>query len=468
MILRFPLTLLLAAASLLLSAQNRTETGMYFVGFHDKLGTAGTMENPLTYLSEKAIIRRNLHGYPITQADLPLSQAYVDGVQATGVKLWLKSKWMNGVVVAAAGPQLDALRSLSYVDTAYFVAPVQYARASANPVIPNLDRPAFRPDTIPVAENFYGYGWRNLKGMNGDSLHAWGFRGQGIDVAVLDGGFPNVGSKYFLGYGDDSTLPANYDVVEQDETAYDNSTHGATVLSTMATFRPFLFVGTAPAARYILFTTENSQGEHRLEEINYAVALEIADSAGVDVVNSSLGYTTFGEKAMNYSYDDLDGIRSPASRAADMAFDRGMIVVTSAGNSGGDPWKYISVPADSRNVFSIGALNRDGSRAYFSSIGPTADGRMKPDVSALGVEVAAITASGRGITAANGTSLASPLVTGLIACLRGAVPDATNREILDAIRATADQADGPDNERGAGQPDFAAAYRMLMRARQRP
>ena len=283
-------------------------------------------------------------------------------------------------------------------------------------------------------------------------------------VGVLDGGFPYVNSRHFLGYDDKAAIPANYDVVQQDDTALDGGTHGATVLSTMATFRPFLFVGTAPAARYVLFTTENGQGEHRLEEINYCVALELADSAGVALVNSSLGYAEFGEKAMNYTKEDLTGDVSPASRAATMAFNRGMVIVTSAGNSGDEDWRFISIPADAKEIFAIGALNADGSRAYFSSYGPTADGRTKPDVSALGVEVAAMTGSGRAVTSANGTSLASPLVTGLLACLMQAFPDATNRQILDAVRKTADQADAPDNERGYGMPDFAAAYRLLERA----
>ncbi|NJC26497.1 S8 family serine peptidase [Neolewinella antarctica] len=461
----FFLVLAVVMVTVNLTAQDRTETGMYFVGFSDKTGSAGILDNPGAYLSEKALLRRARHGVTVTETDLPLPGSYVNGVKATGVKLWLRSKWMNGVVVAAAGPQLDQLRSLAYVDTVYYVAPVQYDRLAEEPTIPSLDHPAPNIGTIPVNENFYGYGWRNIEAMKGDSLHVWGFRGDGVTVGVLDGGFPNVGYKYFLGYEDEATIPANYDIVQQDSTALDGSTHGATVLSTMATFRPFLFVGTAPAARYVLFTTENSEGEHRLEEINYAVALEIADSAGVDIVNSSLGYTTFGEKGMNYVYEDLTGKKSPASIAASLAFERGMIVVTSAGNSGSDPWKFISVPADAENIFAIGALNSDGSRAYFSSIGPTPDGRIKPDVSALGVEVTAMTASGRGVTGANGTSLASPLVTGLLACLIQAVPGATNREILDAVRATADQAAAPDNERGYGQPNFAAAYRYLMQAR---
>jgi subtilisin family serine protease len=401
----------------------------------------------------------------ITEMDLPISPKYVTKVMNTGAKIWLKSKWMNGVVVAAAGPQVKALRKLKFVEKVEFVAPVQYDRASALPIVPNLESEAPDFDPVPVQKKFYGYGWDNLDKMQGDSLHMWGFRGKGVLVAVFDGGFPNVNYKDFLGYTKESQVPAGYDMVEQDSVVHDGATHGATVISTMAAHHPFFFVGTAPDANYVLFKTENGRGEHRLEEINYAIALEIADSIGVDVVNSSLGYTTFRLKDMNYTYDDLDGKTSPASIAVGHAFARGMIIVTSAGNSGADDWRYVGTPADAPDAFSIGALNSDGTRAYFSSVGPTADKRMKPDVSALGVDVMAITASGRGFTAANGTSLSSPLVAGLVACLKQAVPDATNIEILNAIRNTSDNAGEPNPDRGYGRPDFAAAYRSLMAAR---
>lgn len=460
-----PLFLALVFPLLLTAQKETTETGMYFVTFADKAGTPYTTDQPQAFLSQRALLRRARHGAAVTEQDLPLTPDYLDRVTATGANLWLRSKWLNGVVVAAAGPQVERLRELPFVRGVELVAPLQYDRPTPGIVIPELVRAEPRADPVPVDPRFYGYGWTNLQQMNGDSLHQWGFRGKGVLVAVFDGGFPNVNYKEFLGYTEAAAVPGNYDVVEQDGTALDGSTHGATVLSTMAANHPFFFIGTAPEATYVLFKTENSQGEHRLEELNYAVALELADSIGVDVVNSSLGYTTFSFKNMDYTFKDLDGKTSPASRGITTAFQRGMIVVTSAGNSGADKWKHIGIPADPPEAFAIGALNKDGSKAYFSSIGPTADGRTKPDVSALGVDVAAITASGRGLTSANGTSLASPLVAGLVACLRQAVPDATNQELLAAIRATADQAATPDNERGYGRPDFAAAFRLLMDAR---
>ncbi|NJB85488.1 subtilisin family serine protease [Lewinella marina] len=457
--------LLLAAPAL---AQQTSNAGMYFVGFADKANTPFSVDRPTEFLSTRSLARRDKIAAPVTELDLPIQADYERAVAAAGAQIWLRSRWMNGVVVAADEQQLDKIARLPFVDTTYYVAPRQYERSTTLPRPANFDQPAPVVGSVPVNETFYGYGFTDLARMNGDSLHRLGFRGRGVLVAVFDGGFPSVGYKDFLGYDQVEAVPGNYDLVEQDSTALDGSTHGATVVSTMAAHHPFFFIGTAPEARYLLFKTENSRGEHRLEEINYAIALEMADSAGVDLVNSSLGYTTFSDKRMDYTYADLNGRTSPASIAIGHAFDRGMIVVTSAGNSGADDWKHIGIPADAEEAFSIGALDAADQRAYFSSFGPTADGRIKPDVSGPGVMVTAVAANGKGLTGANGTSLSAPLVTGLIACLLQAVPEATNQEILDAIRATASQATAPDATLGYGKPDFAAAYRRLIGRRQQP
>ena len=460
------LSLLLLIAVSPLSAQIPAGTGLYFVGFSDKAEADNPyrLAQPEAFLSQRALDRRAKHGTAVTTTDLPLHPAYERAVAAAGFPIWLRSRWMNGVVVASTQTELAKLNALPFVDTVYYAAPLQYVREGLSPTIPDFDRPAPVVTAVPVSQKFYGYGWPNLARLSGDSLHQMGYRGRGVLVAVFDGGFPDVGYKDFLGYDQAAAVPANYDLVEQDSTALDGSTHGATVLSTMAAQHPFFYIGTAPEARYLLFKTENSRGEHRMEELNYAIALEIADSAGVDLVNSSLGYTTFTDSSMNYSYADLDGRHSPASLAIDRAFERGMIIVTSAGNSGADPWKYIGAPADANRAFSIGALDDTDGRAYFSSFGPTADGRVKPDVSGPGVMVPAVAANGQGLTGANGTSLSAPLISGLTACLLQAVPEATNMEILDAIRATASRADTPNEEIGYGLPDFTAAYHYLRRS----
>lgn len=444
--------------------QESEPTGLYFVGFTDKADTPFSTDSPLEFLSRRALDRRQKVGAEITEMDLPISPAYEQQLLDLGVDIWLRSKWMNGVVIKASGQELASVTALPYVDTSFYAAPAQYPRAARRPAATDFNQPAPIVGKVPVSETFYGFGWKDLHRMHGDSLHQLGFRGDGILVGVFDGGFPDVAYKDFLGYDQAAAVPGNYDLVEQDSTALDGSTHGATVLSTMAAHHPFFFIGTAPAARYLLFKTENSRGEHRMEELNYAIALELADSIGIDLINSSLGYTTFTDTSMDYTYEDLNGKTSPASIAIDRAFARGMIVVTSAGNNGGDDWKYIGIPADAEKALSIGAIDDADGRAYFSSFGPTPDGRIKPDVSGPGVMVAAVAANGQGLTGANGTSLSAPLVTGLVACLLQAVPTATNQEIVDAIRATASQAGAPDDALGYGIPNFAAAYRYLTAA----
>ena len=460
--------LLTLVSSLSVLAQADGSRGLYFIGFTDKAGTPFSVDAPEAFLSQRALERRAKVGMEVTGMDLPVSPAYEEAVVAEGVDIWLRSRWMNGVVVPATREQMEKISALDFVDTSYYAAPLQYQRTAPRPRPTAFDQPAPVVESVPVNETFYGFGYKDLSRMKGDSLHRLGFRGKGVWVAVFDGGFPSVEYKDFLGYDQPEAVPGNYDLVEQDSTALDGSTHGATVLSTMAAHHPFFFIGTAPEAKYLLFKTENSRGEHRMEEVNYAIALEMADSVGVDVVNSSLGYTTFSDHSMDYTYADLDGRTSPASVAIGRAFDRGMVVVTSAGNNGADEWKYIGIPADAPAALSIGALDASDERAYFSSFGPTPDGRVKPDVSGPGVMVAAVASNGQGMTGANGTSLSAPLVTGLVACLMQAVPEATNQQIVDAVRATATQATEPDESVGYGKPDFAAAYRYLLRELRRP
>ena len=458
---------LLLLTALLLSAlngyaQQATETGHYLVELTDKAGTPFSIDFPEAFLSERALERRRRQAINVTEMDLPISPRYEDAIAATGAMIWQRSKWMNAVVVVANGQQIEQIGKLPFVKQTTYTAPYQYDRPTNRPVIPNFDRPAPDIEVEEVSQAVYGASYGNLVRLAGDSLHHWGYRGKGMLVAVFDGGFPMVDRRGFLGYNDAASIPANYDLVEQDETALDGGSHGSTVLSTMAAYHPFFLVGYAPEARYVLFKTENGRGEHRQEEISYAVALEIADSIGVDVVNSSLGYTTFNDADMNYSYEDMNGETSPASVAIDRAFERGMLVVTSAGNSGspGDDWHYIGAPGDARSALTIGALGKSDSRAYFSSYGPSSDGRVKPDVSAPGTNIPAVGVNG-GIRPANGTSLSSPLVAALTTCLWQAFPEASNQQIVDAIRSSANLIDAPTDAIGYGLPDFTKAYLLL-------
>ena len=239
------LALILTAA---LSAQATTGTGLYFIGFTDKAVDEAdypySIDRPEEFLSPRALSRRAKHGAVVTELDLPINPAYETELRELGLPIWLRSKWMNGVVIAATPEEYAMVRELPFVDSTYYAAPLQYERSSPVPLQPRLDRPAPRVGPVPVSEKFYGFGWKNLTHLGGDSLHQQGFRGAGVLVAVFDGGFPDVGYKDFLGYDQAAAVPANYDFVEQDTTALDGSTHGATVVSTMAAHHPFFFIGT--------------------------------------------------------------------------------------------------------------------------------------------------------------------------------------------------------------------------------
>jgi subtilisin family serine protease len=237
---------------------------------------------------------------------------------------------------------------------------------------------------------------------------------------------------------------------------YQYHDHGTEVLSCIAANYQD-FKGTAYDATFVLAVTEDVRSEFRIEEYNWLLAAEFADSVGVDIIHSSLGYSVFGkEPSMNYTYEDLDGNTATITQAVNLARDRGILVVTSAGNEGNSDWKYITAPADARGILTVGAVREDYTRASFSSVGPTADGRIKPDVMALGSGTAVMFGNG-GISQSNGTSYAAPLVAGLAAGLWQANPDWTNIDVINAIKYTSSRALNPDAQFGYGIPDFTVA-----------
>jgi len=215
-------------------------------------------------------------------------------------------------------------------------------------------------------------------------------------------------------------------------------------------------MGTAPEASYILCVTE-AQGEYRVEEYNWLFAAEMADSAGVDIISTSLGYSIFDDVQMNYAYADMDGETTVITQAANMAASKGIALVSSAGNEGGRSWNFITAPADSESVLAVGAVDRGLDKASFSSFGPSSEGRIKPDVTALGQSTALINAFGD-IVFQSGTSFSAPLVAGLATGLWQAFPKLTSFELLDLIKQSANQYNRPDVMLGYGIPDFIRAY----------
>lgn len=441
----------------------KKEQAFFWVTFTDKKDNPYSIYRPEEYLSAKALSRRLRYQIRITENDLPVNPQYLDSLRSKGAKIHHTSKWMNGATILIDKQKEKMIGGLPFVDTVEYVGFPYNNRGRGR-------TRAFR-DSLEseLLEKYYGYSEAQIKSFNGDSLHLQGFTGKGITVAVLDGGFINADSiPFFDSLRIKNQFGPHRDFVDGDNTVFESSSHGTQVLSTMASNIPGLLVGSGPGATYICIKTEDTRGEYRLEECHWVAGLEYADSIGADIVNSSLGYTTFNDRKMNYDYNDLDGETAMTSRAADIAVSKGMIVVTSAGNEGNSKWKYLGTPADGKEIFSVGATNATGEKAGFSSVGPTADGRTKPDVAAMGSWVAVTSTSSFRVSIGSGTSFSSPLVTGMIACLMEAFPEKTNKEILDAVRQSGSQHDHPDNELGHGTPDFLKAYNILRSTRVKP
>ena len=309
----------------------------------------------------------------------------------------------------------------------------------------------------------YGSSGLQIEMLRGDYLHDRGYSGSGVLIAVFDGGFHNTQNiPAFDHMRNEGNLQGTYSFVLQDSNVYTRGSHGTHVLSVMAAFSEGSFVGTAPDADYWLFMTEDQIVEVNAEEYNWLAAAEVSDSLGVDIINSSLGYSTFDPGQNDYSPADLDGQIGVVTQAALFAARKGILVVNSAGNAGADPtWKKVTKPADADSILAVGAVDVQQQWATFSSKGPTVDGRIKPDVVAMGDQARYIATNGFP-TQGNGTSFSSPIVAGLSACLRQAYPNHSTENIRQTILQSADQYYTPDTLKGFGVPNFDIAYNNVI------
>ena len=420
----------------------------------DKAGTPFNLKHPEAYLSAKALERRARQNLKVDSTDLPLSPVYLERIRETGLRIVSQSKWNNTVLVATSMKDDEhRLRALPFVER------VTHVFSSPDSIIPSKRDVLFpdeqKPDT--AAKSAYGKASTQIEMLNGARLHEAGFRGKGITIVVTDGGFMNADvipllRKVNVVATRDFVYPASDDF-------FGELDHGTEVLSTMAMNEPNLFVGTAPEAQYILARTEDGRTESGAEEDFWVAAAEYADSIGADVINASLGYHNFDGDLGNYKYADLDGRTSHSSRAAAMLAGKGIVFVTSAGNDGMGAWKKIGVPGDADGVLAVGAVTEKRVNTPFSSVGPSADGRVKPDVMAMGAHSTVVNGRGK-VVNANGTSFSSPITCGMVACLWQALPHKTAAEIMDLVRASADRFEKPDNIYGYGIPDFWKAYKL--------
>ncbi len=434
----------------------------YLVNFTDKDNSPYSLEHPEQYLTKRAIDRRIKYNITYDETDLPVNQNYIDSLKALGLEIINVSKWFNSVSVYTKDTLLiDTLDEISFIKSVGLskkkIQKIQKDLKSANTQIKYEQALDFDSSGY----DYYGNGFRQIEMLNAHYLHQAGYRGEGMLVAILDAGFYKVDElAAFDSIRSNNQILGVYDFVDKDTSVYDAATHGMMVLSTIAANIPGEFVGTAPKANFLLLRTEQVASEYIIEEHNWAVAAEYADSLGADIINTSLGYNNFDDTTQSHTYSDMDGNTALISIAADLAAKKGILVVSSAGNEGFSQWKYISAPADADSVLTVGAVTEDENIAFFSSRGPTFDQRIKPDVCAQGMPAIVIAANGT-VTASSGTSFSAPIITGALTCLWQAHPELNNIQIMDAIKQSADRYSQPDTIFGYGIPDFYAAHLYL-------
>lgn len=430
-------------------AENR-----YLVFFTDKSGTPYSLDAPEEFLTERSLQRRAAQNIPVDARDLPVNPDFIDAVTDLGdVRAVVPIKWFNALLIETEDEAaLEAIADLPSVSG---------LRGSTFLRIDDVDEREFLPAEVAKSDTDYGDALNQIDMINGLGLHADGYRGEDMLIGVFDGGFSALQNSLVLSplfNSDRITAVRNFP--DENDAVFERSTHGTFVMSVMAADAPSLMIGTAPDASYILCITEDVTAERRIEEVLWVAAAEYADSLGVDVINTSLGYTVFDVEEESYTYEDMDGNTTLITRGSDIAASRGILIVTSAGNQGAQDWKYISAPADGDSVLAVGAVDPEGTVAAFSSRGPSSDGRVKPNIVAQG-EATALTDLDSATVTGNGTSFSAPVISGMAASLWQAFPEATAWQVHQAIEASATLFQMPNDSMGFGIPDFELARTLL-------
>ena len=404
-------------------------------------------------LSSKSLDRRFKQNIPLDSTDVPVYNGYLDSLKGLGMNILTHSRWMNSVVISVSdSSKLDLLANFAFIKSIQLVwmnPSVKKLGVKRSPV----RKDKFRMDSL----SFYGRAETQLEMLGLDALHQAGYKGEGVTIALIDAGFYGVDTSSWF---KDLNLLAARDFIYPPSNIYNGHSHGAAVLSLLATKEPYQLIGSAPDAAYCLLRSEDVSTEFPIEEDYWVAAAEFADSMGVDIIHSSLGYTEFDIPSLSYKKSDLDGRTAFISQAAAIAASKGMLIVVSAGNDGESAWRKISMPADSKDVLSVGSVQSDLIRSTFSSVGPTADGRIKPDVMAMGHAVSYVSSVGV-LTNGYGTSFSSPLVSGMAACLWNALPNLKSTQLKQMILESSDRFTNPDSLYGYGIPN---AQRLWLSA----
>jgi hypothetical protein len=428
-----------------------------WVYFKDKPDANTFYSNPLSELYQRALDRRTAQNIPLDLKDVPIHQAYIDQIaSATGITVKAKSKWLNCVHIRGSQTDINALKLLTS-----FVDHIQFADNSLNAKKSQPTKISAVNKVLSTQIN-YNYGTSNnqIQMLNGISLHQQGYTGLGKVIAVLDAGFPGVDTASpFQNLRTNNQILGGYNYVTRSNNFYSGVQHGTSVLSLMGGFVDGQLIGASPNAQYYLYITEDDSSENPVEESYWVEAAEEADRKGVDIITTSLGYFAFDNSAYGHTYADMTGNSAFASQGANIAFSKGMFIVASAGNEGLYPEKHIGVPAEALNVLAVGAVDSSRNYATFSSIGPSFDNRVKPDVMAQG-QSPYVYSNGTINNIGSGTSYACPIMAGMIACLWQSLPTKTNQEIKQLILQSADNYNPIVKSRtqyGYGIPDFGIA-----------
>lgn len=462
---------ILSCALLIVTANiTHAQLTRHIVWLKNKGSNTFSLSNPTAYLSARALQRRTTQQLALDSTDLPVTPAYLVAIGSiSGVTILNVSKWLNAVCIQTSGiSPLTAVQQLPFVQATAGLA----ARTLIGPVTDKFTEsqritplPEYEAKQAKLDGDFYNYGGSagaEIKLHKGEFLHNIGLSGKGLQIAVLDGGFFNYNSlRAFDSVNRNGQIISTWDFVSRNATVNDDHPHGMQCLSTMAAHIPGQFVGKAPQASFHLFRTEDVNSEYPIEEFNWVCGAERADSAGADLISSSLGYYDFDDPSFNYTYGQLNGNTSIAVRGADQAAKKGLLVFNSAGNEGNSAWRNIVTPADGDSVLAIGAVNTMGNVGSFSSYGPAPGGRIKPDLASVGVS-AVVQGSNNNIGTANGTSFACPNMAGLSACLWQGFPEFNNMKIAEALKRSGSRFTNPDDRVGFGIPDLRKAFGWLL------
>lgn len=433
----------------------------YWVQFTDKNNTPYSIDRPEEFLSERSIQRRIKYGVALDEKDIPVNPSYIEAVENAGATILNPSKWLNGVTIETNSESvLNAIEKLPFVKKTRALHDEPLKQMIKNESF-MYEMNAESVVDMDVVRGHYGKAQTQIELLNGIALHDMGYQGEGMWIGICDSGYEGADvHDVFQNMRDENRLLGTKDFVYKNGIVYSDDHHGTACLGLMAGYMPGTYVGTAPKASYFLCRTENINSENIIEEYNWVSAAEYMDSIGIDMISTSLGYISFDNPEASHAYSDFDGKTCIITIGAEIASSRGILCVAAAGNEGDNDFPYVGGPGDGKNVLTVGGVKADGTRAGFSSIGPTYDGRIKPDVMSFAYAVT-VASPGNNFYEGNGTSFAAPSLAGMLACYWQARKDAPEGKIREIIKKSSNNYSSPNNEYGYGIPDFEKALDML-------